>query len=87
MDITSRDLVNANGYHIHCRPVPAPAADWSDSVTNDLGTIELPINPAPDLTAWADGGSAQPTMSMEYEQDINIVIGELRDAIADMATS
>lgn len=56
-------------------------------ITHDLGTVELPINPAPDLTAWADGGSAQPNMSMVYEQDINIVIGRLRDAIADMATS
>lgn len=55
-------------------------------ITHDLGTVELPILPNP-LTAWADGGSAQPTLSMVYEQDINIVIGEIRSAIADMATS
>lgn len=57
------------------------------SQTIDLGTIELPANPAPDLTAWADGGSAQPTMAMSYEQDINIVIARLEDAIADLATA
>ena len=54
--------------------------------TETLDPIELPVLPNP-LTAWADGGSAQPTLSMTYEQDINIVIGELRSAIADMATS
>lgn len=57
-----------------------------EPVTHDLGAVELPILPNP-MTAWADGGSAQPTLSMTYEQDINIVIGELRSAIADMATS
>ena len=58
----------------------------STPITYDLGTVELPILPNP-LTVWADGGSAQPTISMSYEQDINIVIGELRAAISDMATS
>ena len=55
-------------------------------VTTNLGEVELPVLPNP-LTAWADGGSAQPMMSMVYEQDINIVVNELRNAIADMATS
>ena len=55
-------------------------------ITHDLGTVELPILSNP-LTAWADGGSAQPTLAMSYEQDINIVIARLKDAIADMATS
>ena len=54
--------------------------------THNLGTVELPILPNP-LTAWADGGSAQPTISMSYEQDINIVIARLEDAIADLATA
>lgn len=34
-------------------------------ITTDLGTIELPILPNP-LTAWADGGSAQPNISIDY---------------------
>lgn len=79
--------------------VNASVQDWTEHVTGmafqyilatpvteTLDPIELPILPNP-LTAWADGGSAQPTLSMSYEQDINIVIGELRSAIADMATS
>lgn len=56
-------------------------------VTHDLGTIELPVNPAPDLTAWADGGSAQPTLSMEYERALSIVIPRIEAQLADMATS
>lgn len=56
-------------------------------VTHALGTIELPVLPTPDLTAWCDGGSAQPSMSIGYEQDINIVIQGLEAAIADLATA
>lgn len=55
--------------------------------TIDLGTVELPVNPAPDLTAWADGGSAQPTLSMKYERDVNIVIAQLEAQIAELLTS
>ena len=55
-------------------------------ITHDLGTVELPVNPVPDLTAWADGGSAQPNMSMEYERDVNIALVMERDkAIAEIA--
>lgn len=56
-------------------------------VTAALDPIELPQLPAPNCTVWCDGGSAQPTYSMEYVQDTNIVIAELRAALADLATS
>jgi hypothetical protein len=56
-------------------------------VTHDLGEVELPVNPAPDLTAWADGGSAQPTLAMEYERSLSIVIPRIEAQLADMATS
>ena len=55
-------------------------------ITTDLGTVELPILPNP-LTAWADGGSAQPTLAMEYERDVNIVIEQLEAQIAELLTS
>ena len=56
-------------------------------VTTQLDPIELPELPAPTCTVWCDGGSAQPTYSMQYVQDTNIVIAELRAALADLATS
>ena len=55
-------------------------------VTTQLDPIELPTLPAPTATVWCDGGSAQPTMQMTYEEDVNMVIGELRAIIADVAT-
>lgn len=56
-------------------------------VTTTLDPIELPELPAPTCTVWCDGGSAQPTYSMQYVQDTNIVIADLRAALADLATS
>ena len=56
-------------------------------ITHDLGMVELPVNPAPDLTAWADGGSAAPTMQLEYERALSIVIPRIEAAISDLATS
>lgn len=56
-------------------------------VITTLDPIELPELPAPNATAWCDGGSATPTFQMEYVQDTNIVIAELRAALADLATS
>lgn len=54
--------------------------------TTDLGTVELPILPNP-LTAWADGGSAQPTISVTYERDVNIARANIISALAEIATS
>lgn len=54
--------------------------------TIDLDEVELPILPNP-LTAWADGGSAQPTMALEYERALSIVIPRIEAQLADMATS
>ena len=54
--------------------------------TIDLGTVELPLLPNP-LTAWADGGSAQPTLAMVYERALSIVIPRIEEQLADMATS
>ena len=49
--------------------------------TYDLGTVELPANPAPDMTAWADGGSAQPSLSLTYERDLGIVIADMQSEV------
>lgn len=56
-------------------------------VTTQLTPIELPELPAPTCTVWCDGGSAQPTYTMQYVQNTNIVIADLRAALADLATS
>lgn len=56
-------------------------------VNTTLDPVELPELPAPNCTVWCDGGSAQPTYSMQYVQDTNIVIADLRAALADLATS
>ena len=59
----------------------------ANSVTTTFDPIELPVLPAPTATVWCDGGNAQPTYSMQYVQDTNIVIADLRAALADLATS
>lgn len=46
--------------------------------THDLGTVELPSNPAPDMTVWADGGSATPSLSLTYERDIGIALADMQ---------
>lgn len=56
-------------------------------VNTTLDPIELPELPAPNCTVWCDGGSAQPSFVMQYVQDTNIVIADLRAALADLATS
>lgn len=53
----------------------------AEPVTHDLGTVTLPANPAPDMTAWADGGSAQPSLSLTYERDINIVLADMQSEV------
>jgi len=55
--------------------------------TTTLDPIELPELPAPNCTVWCDGGSAQPTYQMQYVQDTNLVIADMRAALADLATS
>ena len=57
------------------------------TTTTQLDPIELPQLPAQTATVWCDGGSAQPSYTMEYVQDTNIVIADLRAALADLATS
>ena len=49
--------------------------------------IELPQLHAPNCTVWCDGGSAQPTFTMEYVRDTNLVIQAFEEALADLATS
>ena len=53
-------------------------------ITTQLDPIELPVLPAPTCTMWADPTTG---LTMEYVQDTNLVISELRAAIADLATS
>lgn len=55
--------------------------------TTTLDPIELPQLPAPSATVWCDGGSVQPSFVMQYVQDTNLVIADLRAALADLATS
>lgn len=56
-------------------------------ITTQLDPIELPELPAPNCTVWCDGGSATPSFQMQYVQDTNLVIADLRAALADLATS
>lgn len=53
-------------------------------VTTQLDPIELPILPAPTCTVWSDPTTG---LQMEYVQDTNIVIADLRAALADLATT
>lgn len=46
--------------------------------TIDLGTVALPDLPAPDVTVWADGGSATPSLSLTYERDITIALADMQ---------
>lgn len=55
-------------------------------VTTQLDPIELPQLPAPNATIWCDGGSAQPTLMLEYVRDTNATIAELSEAIADIVS-
>lgn len=54
--------------------------------TETLDPIELPVLPAPDCTVWCDGGSAQPTIVLEYVRDTNAAIADLSEAIADVVS-
>jgi len=49
-----------------------------------LDHIELPVLPAPNCTVWSDPTTG---LQMEYVQDTNLVISELRAALADLATN
>lgn len=55
-------------------------------VTYDLGIINLPDTPAPDLTAWAVTDPST-TIELTYERDLTIAINAIEEAIADLATS
>lgn len=55
-------------------------------VTAQLDPIELPQLPAPNATVWCDGGSATPTMVLEYIRDTNAAIADLSEAIADIVS-
>ena len=53
----------------------------ADPTTASLDAVTLPALPAPDATVWADTGEVPTDVSLKYEQDINIVIDELKSAI------
>lgn len=55
-------------------------------VTTQLDPIELPTLPAPNATVWCDGGSATPTLMLEYVRDTNAALGDLSEAIADIVS-
>lgn len=56
-------------------------------VETPLGTVTLPALPAPDMTAWATGGSATPTLEVTYERNLSIVIANIEAQLAELATS
>lgn len=47
-----------------------------------LGTVDLPKLPAPTFNLHTTGGDVQPTTEVDYERDVNIVIGKLETAVA-----
>ena len=55
-------------------------------VTTQLDPIELPTLPAPTATVWCDGGSATPTLMLEYVRDASAAIADLSEAIADIVS-
>ena len=46
----------------------------NEPITQDLGEIELPILPAPDVTVCADPSTG---LTMEYVRDTNLVVSSL----------
>ena len=50
----------------------------------DLGEIELPVLPAPNVTVWCDPSTG---LQMEYVRDTNLAYAQLEAALADLATS
>lgn len=81
-ELTTAELVNAwlaeNPITVQY-PLATP-------VTTQLDPIELPVLPAPTATVWCDGGSAQPTLTLEYIRDVGAALAEISEAIADIAT-
>ena len=51
-------------------------------VTHDLGTVDPPLLPAPELTAWNAHGT---TFTLTYERDLNMTLARLEAAIATLA--
>ena len=52
-----------------------------------LENVSLPELPAPTFNVYATGGYVPPTVDVDYEQDINIVINELKQAMAVQAAT
>lgn len=50
-----------------------------------LANVNLPELPAPTFNVHTTGGYIPPTVDVDYEQDINIVINELKQAMAVQA--
>lgn len=50
-----------------------------------LENVTLPKLPAPTFNAHTTGGYIPPTVDVEYEQDISIVVNELKEAMAVQA--
>ena len=66
-------------------------SDGSTQITHSSGEptpstpVTLPEIPAPTFAIYTEGGLTRPTVDVDYEQDINIVINKLEQAIAVQA--
>lgn len=49
-----------------------------------LANVTLPELPAPTFNVYATGGSIQPTVDVDYEQDVNLVLQALQAKIASL---
>lgn len=49
----------------------------ADGEPTQLDPIDLPQLPAPTFNVYTTGGSVQPTVGVDYERDVNIVIGNI----------
>ena len=47
-----------------------------------LDNVTLPELPAPTFNVYATGGSIQPTVDVDYERDVNLVLQALEAKIA-----
>jgi hypothetical protein len=52
-----------------------------------LENVTLPELPAPTFNMYTTGGNIQPTVDVDYERDINIVINELEQAVSVQAAT
>ena len=68
-------------------------SDGSTRITHSSGeptpstSVALPVIPAPMFAIYAEGGLTRPTVDVDYERDINIVINKLEQAMAVQAAT